>query len=107
MSMSGTIGALFNASLQLGSAVGIAAVTSIESSVEARSPRGAEGFEGRRDAWIFVVAAIAAMAISVAVFFRTTQPAPADEEKQEDESNGKGPGEEDMHSTPTSGSTSE
>jgi hypothetical protein len=106
MSMSGTVGALFNASLQLGSAVGIAAVTSIESSIEARSPRGAEGFEGRRDAWIFVVAAIAAMAISVAVFFRTTQPVTADEEKQENKSNDKRPGEEDTNSTPT-GSTSE
>jgi hypothetical protein len=82
--MSGTVGALFNGALQLGSAVGIAAVTSIESSIEARSPHGAEGFQGRRAAWLFLVAVVATAAISVAVFYRTTKPTLADiEEKTE------------------------
>lgn len=76
--MSGTVGALFNGALQLGSAVGIAAVTSIESSIEARSPQGAAGFEGRRAAWLFLVAVVAVAALSVAVFYRTSKPSLAD-----------------------------
>jgi MFS family permease len=91
-SMSGTVGALFNGALQLGSAVGIAAVTSIESSIEARSPHGAEGFEGRRAAYLFLVAVVAALAVAVAVFYRTTKPTLADtEEKRENSIVGKEP----------------
>jgi hypothetical protein len=83
--MSGTVGALFNGALQLGSAVGIAAVTSIESSIEARLPDGAAGYTGRRAAWFLVIAVIATAAIGVAVFYRTDKAAAAEvdvEEKQ-------------------------
>ena len=44
--MAGTVGAIFNGALQLGSAVGIAAVSSIETSVEERSGDEA-GYAGR------------------------------------------------------------
>jgi hypothetical protein len=77
-SMSGTVGALFNGALQLGSAVGIAAVTSIESSIEARSPDGATGYAGRRAAWFFVIAVIVTATIGAAVFYRTDKPAVAE-----------------------------
>jgi hypothetical protein len=81
--MSGTVGALFNGALQLGSAVGIAAVTSIESSIEARTPNGAEGYEGRRAAWFLVIAAIGTATIGVAIFYRTLKPTPTEVESDE------------------------
>ncbi|KAJ6478639.1 MFS general substrate transporter [Mycena vitilis] len=84
-SMSGTVGALFNGALQLGSALGLAAATSIESSIEARSPSGAEGYEGRRAAWLFLAAVIATEAVCVAVFFRTKTCATASSEESRDE----------------------
>ncbi|KAJ7630008.1 hypothetical protein DFH06DRAFT_1337930 [Mycena polygramma] len=83
-SMSGTVGALLNGALQLGSALGLAAATSIESSIEARSPSGAEGFEGRRAAWLFLAAVIATEAICVAVFFRTSTSELMDMERREE-----------------------
>ncbi|KAJ7751977.1 major facilitator superfamily domain-containing protein [Mycena metata] len=79
-SMSGTVGALFNGALQLGSALGLAVATSIETSVEAHSPSGAEGFRGRRAAWLFLAAVIATEAICVAIFFRTLTPKLTDTE---------------------------
>ncbi|KAI0065064.1 MFS general substrate transporter [Artomyces pyxidatus] len=67
-SVAGTVGALFNGGLQLGSAVGIAAVASIQSSVAAR--KGPDSYAGRRAAYWFVVAAIATEAIAIAFFYR-------------------------------------
>jgi nitrate/nitrite transporter NarK len=94
----GTAGALFNGALQLGSAVGLAAVTSVEASVEARTPEGAAGFQGRRAALWFLLAVVALEAVAVAVFYRvravphdpaaeeheTASPAPDTSEKTTD-----------------------
>ncbi|KAI0044795.1 hypothetical protein FA95DRAFT_1496538 [Auriscalpium vulgare] len=67
-SIAGTVGALFNGALQLGSAVGIAAVASIQSSVGAKHPP--DSYAGRRAAYWFVVAAVAIEATAVVVFYR-------------------------------------
>ncbi|GJE88722.1 MFS general substrate transporter [Phanerochaete sordida] len=68
--VAGTVGALFNGALQLGSAVGVAAVTSIETSVE-RAHGGFTGYAGRAAAWWFLVGIVALEAVAVAVFYRT------------------------------------
>jgi MFS family permease len=72
----GTVGALFNGALQLGSAVGIAAVTSIEASVEARTADGFLRFNGRRAVFWFVLAVVVLETIAVAVFYRTDRAVP-------------------------------
>lgn len=84
-SESGTIGALFNGALQLGSALGVAAITSIESSVEARSPKGAEGFEGRQAAFWFLLAVVVVEVVAVAVFYRTSKNVVPDVEERVDD----------------------
>jgi MFS family permease len=68
--MAGTVGAIYNGALQLGSAVGIAAASSVESSVERRSPRGFEGYEGRAAAFWFLLGVVSLEALSVLVFYR-------------------------------------
>lgn len=72
-SMAGTVGAIFNGALQLGSAVGIAAISSIETSVE-RTHGGSESYSGRAAAWWFLVGVVAVEAIAVAMFYRTDSP---------------------------------
>ncbi|KAI6010694.1 major facilitator superfamily domain-containing protein [Pisolithus orientalis] len=57
VSMSGTVGAMFNGALQIGSAVGLSAVTSIESAIEARNG-GATGYHGRAAAFWFLLGVI-------------------------------------------------
>ncbi|GJE93570.1 MFS general substrate transporter [Phanerochaete sordida] len=82
-SMAGTVGAIFNGALQLGSAVGIAAVSSIESSVEARSGDPA-GYAGRAAAFWFLLAIVGIEVVALLVFYRTEpehRAEPADVEK--------------------------
>lgn len=68
-SMAGTVGAIFNGALQLGSAVGIAAVSSIESSIEEK--RGdRNGYAGRAAAFWFLLAIIGVEVVSLLVFYR-------------------------------------
>jgi len=67
--MAGTIGAMFNGALQLGSAVGIAAVTSIEASVE-QSHGGFYQYHGRAAAFWFLLGVLAVQTIGVLVFYR-------------------------------------
>ena len=55
--MAGTVGAIFNGALQLGSAVGIAAVSSIEQSVEAKNG-DPSGYAGRAAAFWFLLGII-------------------------------------------------
>jgi len=76
--MAGTVGAIFNGALQLGSAVGIAAVTSIETSVEARKG-GFLAYYGRAASFWFLLGIVGVEILSVAVFFKTGVKA-ADEE---------------------------
>ncbi len=67
--MAGTVGAIFNGALQLGSAIGISAVGSIESSVE-KTHGGPEAYAGRAAAFWFLLAIVGAEFISLAVFYR-------------------------------------
>ncbi|EIN11256.1 MFS general substrate transporter [Punctularia strigosozonata HHB-11173 SS5] len=82
--MAGTIGAIFNGALQLGSAVGIAAATSVEAAVEKRSARnggpGYQGYEGRAAAYWFLLGVIAVQMIAVLVFYRRLPAVTADTE---------------------------
>ncbi|KAI0337830.1 MFS general substrate transporter [Trametopsis cervina] len=73
--MAGTTGAIFNGALQLGSAVGIAAVSSIETSVEARLPGRVEGaivtsYKGRAAAFWFLLGVVCLEALNLLVFYR-------------------------------------
>jgi MFS family permease len=65
----GTVGAVFNAALQLGAAVGSSATTSIQASVDEQSNSG-PGFKGRSAALWFLVAYVALEIVGVAVFYR-------------------------------------
>lgn len=67
--MAGTIGAIFNGALQLGSAVGIAAVSSIETSVEEKNG-DPKGYAGRAAAFWFLLGIIGVEIISLLVFYR-------------------------------------
>ncbi|OAX31595.1 MFS general substrate transporter, partial [Rhizopogon vinicolor AM-OR11-026] len=67
-SMSGTVGAIFNGALQCGSAVGIAAVTSIETSVEA-THGGPQEYAGRAAAFWFLLGIATLEFISVSIFY--------------------------------------
>jgi hypothetical protein len=69
--IAGIVGACLNSALQLGSAVGIAVVTSIQTSVESREPKGFASYAGRRASFWFLVAVVAVTAIAIAVFYRT------------------------------------
>ncbi|KAI0073356.1 MFS general substrate transporter [Panus rudis PR-1116 ss-1] len=66
--MAGTIGAIFNAALQLGSAVGISAVTSIQSTIESKRG-GSTSYSGRGAAFWFVVGIAGAEIIAMSIFF--------------------------------------
>lgn len=68
--MTGIVGAIFNGALQLGSAVGISTVSSIETSVETKDG-GPRHYEGRAAAFWFLLSIICAEAIAILVFYRT------------------------------------
>ncbi|KAI0667392.1 MFS general substrate transporter [Trametes maxima] len=68
-SMAGTVGAIFNGALQLGSAVGISAVGSIESSVE-KMRGGVDSYAGRAAAFWFLLAIVGLEFLSMLVFYR-------------------------------------
>ncbi|KAH8834384.1 MFS general substrate transporter [Flagelloscypha sp. PMI_526] len=65
--IAGTVGAMFNGALQLGSAVGSAAVTSIQLSVQKK--QGADSFEGRKAGFWFVLGVAVLAALSVATLY--------------------------------------
>ncbi|KAG1851174.1 MFS general substrate transporter [Suillus subluteus] len=69
-SMAGTVGAIFNCGLQLGSAVGLAAVSSIQASVQVRNG-GPSNYEGQSAGFWFMLSCISAAALAVVVFYRT------------------------------------
>ncbi|QRW17197.1 major facilitator superfamily transporter [Rhizoctonia solani] len=81
----GTVGAVFNAALQLGSAIGTSATTSIQASVDVRNvgKEGSTGFEGRSAALWFLLAWVGLEIIGVAVFFQRSAKSPLDEEAAE------------------------
>lgn len=67
--MAGTVGAIFNGALQLGSAVGIAAVSSIETSIEQKL-NSKTVYTGRAAAFWFLLGIIGVEIISVLVFYK-------------------------------------
>ncbi|KAJ3477572.1 hypothetical protein NLI96_g10372 [Meripilus lineatus] len=66
--MAGTVGAIFNGALQLGSAVGLAIVTSIQTNVEANHG-GPTSYSGRAAVFWFVLATVCVEAVSLLVFY--------------------------------------
>jgi len=87
-SIAGTVGAIFNGALQCGSAVGLAAATSLETSVEA-THGGSQEYAGRAAAFWFLLGIAALEFISVSIFYdrsadhkpQPTHPEPIDVEK--------------------------
>ncbi|KAG2153646.1 MFS general substrate transporter [Suillus bovinus] len=69
-SMAGTVGAIFNCGLQLGSAVGLAAVGSIQTSVQ-KGNGGPSNYEGQSAGFWFMLACISVAAMAVLVFYQT------------------------------------
>ncbi|KZP08424.1 MFS general substrate transporter [Athelia psychrophila] len=67
--VAGTIGAIFNGALQLGSAIGLAACSSIETSVEA-THGGFDKYYGRAAVFYFFMGVIGVQALGVLVFYR-------------------------------------
>jgi len=94
-SAAGTVGAIFNSALQLGSSVGIAAVTSIQTSIDGSEvradsaplpttkPEWTDAYRGRAAAYWFVFAAVVLEGLAVLVFFRY-HAIPSDEEREEE-----------------------
>ncbi|GBE80918.1 major facilitator superfamily domain-containing protein [Sparassis latifolia] len=79
--MAGIAGALFNCGIELGAAVGLAADTSIESSVE-KSHGGFYEFYGRRATFWWQVATLGVSALAVLVFYRADAKAPPPSEAE-------------------------
>ena len=79
--MAGTVGAIFNGALQLGSAVGISAVGSIESSVEEKQG-GPAGYAGRAASFWFLLAIGAVEFIAMLVFYRISKEGAAATEEE-------------------------
>jgi len=69
--MAGTIGAIFNSALQLGSAIGSAAVTSISTSLDegAIGESEKQQYRGRAAAFWFLLAFVVVQALVVLVFY--------------------------------------
>ncbi|KAG2068126.1 MFS general substrate transporter [Suillus decipiens] len=78
-SMAGTVGAVFNGALQFGSAIGLAGVSSIETSVEAIHG-GSHEYRGRAAAFWFLFTIVSIQFISVSIFYdRSTDHIPQPE----------------------------
>jgi hypothetical protein len=76
--MAGTVGAIFNGALQLGAAVGYAAVGSVETAVEAHSPGGFEGFAGRCASFRVLLGVVCVELVAVLVFYRSRPHVPVE-----------------------------
>ncbi|RDX44326.1 MFS general substrate transporter [Lentinus brumalis] len=70
-SMAGTVGAIFNGALQLGSAVGVSAVGSIEASVDAT--HGSQSYAGRAAAFWFLLAVVGVEFVCMLAFYRISK----------------------------------
>jgi len=69
----GVVAAIFNSSVQLGCAAGIAIVTSIQTSIQA-SHGGPTSFVGRADGFWFLFTAVCTLTVSLLVFMKDTIP---------------------------------
>jgi MFS family permease len=74
-SMAGTVGAIFNSALQLGSAVGIAAISSVQTSVQEKKG-GFASFEGRAAGFWFLLGMVGLLSINIFIFMKDTPPTP-------------------------------
>jgi hypothetical protein len=75
-SKAGTVGAIYNGALQFGSGIGLAAMSAIETSVEA-THGGSENYAGRAATFWFVLGVVALQFISISIFYdRTTDHKP-------------------------------
>lgn len=101
-SIAGTVGAIFNCALQLGAAIGLAAVSSIMASVDARNPpmdppvtnfswhlddipksMWKMAFQGRAASFSFLLAIFGVQFVNVLVFFKVDLPEPPNEGENE------------------------
>ena len=67
--MAGTIGAMFNCALQLGSSIGLAALTSIQTSVE-KTKGGFYKYHGRAAGFCFLLGVLVLQTIGILMFYR-------------------------------------
>ena len=77
--MAGTVGAIFNGALQLGSAVGISAVGSIKSSVE-DTHGGPTSYAGCAAAYWFLLGIVGVEFVGLLVFYRIDKEGAVDDE---------------------------
>ncbi|KDQ19195.1 hypothetical protein BOTBODRAFT_28684 [Botryobasidium botryosum FD-172 SS1] len=70
--VAGTVGAVFNAALQLGSALAVAAITSIQTSIDAR-PGNEGGYSGTAASFWFILALTSVEIVGVLVFYRSSK----------------------------------
>ena len=68
--MAGIVGAIFNCALELGSAAGVAIITSIQTSVQVNHG-GPDGYKGRAAAFWFLFAFVAVEIFAVLIFMET------------------------------------
>ncbi|KAG2113483.1 major facilitator superfamily domain-containing protein [Suillus discolor] len=85
-SMAGTVGAIFNGALEFGSAIGLAGVSSIETSVEAIHG-GSHEYKGRAAAFWFLFTIVSIQFISLLIFYDRS----ADHAPQPDHGNPRNP----------------
>lgn len=79
--MAGTVGAMYNSALQLGSAIGTAAVTSIQTSIQSQPGKGGpNGYEGRADGLWFLFAVVVIETIAAAIFYKPKRTEYSEEE---------------------------
>jgi hypothetical protein len=72
--VAGTVGAVFNCALQLGGALGVACITSIQTSVDRKHPTKLNGYAGRAAAFWFILALVSILFIATLVFYKTVRP---------------------------------
>ena len=77
-SMAGTVGAILNGAIQLGSAVGISLVSSIESSIEDKDGGPAQ-YTGRAASFWFLLGVVVVELIAMLVFYRISKEGTAEE----------------------------
>ncbi|EPQ56836.1 MFS general substrate transporter [Gloeophyllum trabeum ATCC 11539] len=70
--VSGTVGAIWNTALQLGSAVGISAVTALQSNID-EAHQGPLGFRGRADGFWLLFALAGVATLVLLLFYRTDE----------------------------------
>jgi hypothetical protein len=69
--VAGIVGAIFNSALQIGCALGIACFTSIQTSIDKKSPNKQHGFAGRATAFWFLLGVVTLVGVCSAVFYQT------------------------------------